>query len=160
MENEIKLKEKKSSNLEKIFNFKNFVIVVLVMLLVGISIITVRRKPEILGIKVNKDLPTVEDSTSIIRQIGEIILLPENEVPTVATVSDISRLGNQEFYKRAQNGDTVLIYRNAGKAYLYRKSENKIIEVGEVRITSPSPTEQNEIETTPPPETTNEFFDP
>ena len=59
--------------------------------------------------------------------------LPQ-EVPTVATVSDVSKLKNQAFFANAKNGDKVLIYQNAKKAILYRPSSNKIVEFGPINL--------------------------
>lgn len=71
---------------------------------------------------------------SLITRVGQLILLPTNEVPTVATVSDKTKLAGQTFFAHAENGDQVLIYQASRKAYLYRPSTNKIIEVGPVNI--------------------------
>lgn len=69
----------------------------------------------------------------LIQQVGKLIDLP-SENPTVATVSDKSKLANQTFFARAENGDKVLIFPKAQKAILYRPSINKLIEVGPVNI--------------------------
>lgn len=71
---------------------------------------------------------------SLIARVGQLILLPTNEVPTVATVSDKTKLAGQTFFAHTENGDQVLIYQTARKAYLYRPSANKIIEVGPVNV--------------------------
>lgn len=56
--------------------------------------------------------------------------IPSNEIPEVQTVLDVSQLKNQEFFKDAQNGDKILVFKLAKKAYIYRPSENKIINSG------------------------------
>jgi hypothetical protein len=73
----------------------------------------------------------------LIAKVGEIISLPGNEVPVIAQVSDKTKLPQVPFYANAQNGDEVLIYKNSGKAFLYRPSINKIIEVTTI---APEPT--------------------
>lgn len=75
---------------------------------------------------------------TVLKAAGKLIVLPQNEQPTLATVSDKTKLLNQPFFADAQNGDKVLIYTNAKKAILYRPSINKIIEVGPVTIASPT----------------------
>ena len=62
-------------------------------------------------------------------EIKKVILLPEGEKPTLATVTDKEKLGSQPFFAKTENGDKVLIYSQAQKAVLFRPSINKIIEV-------------------------------
>jgi len=67
----------------------------------------------------------------IIRRVSKIYNLPEGENPTIATVTDLYKLGAREFFRDAKNGDKVLIYRRADKVILYRPFEGKIINVDE-----------------------------
>jgi hypothetical protein len=64
--------------------------------------------------------------------VGLLIVLPKNETPTIATVSDPSVLKNQAFFVDAKKGDKVLIYTNAKKAILYDPVIKKIINVAPV----------------------------
>jgi hypothetical protein len=87
----------------------------------------------------NQALLKPQDGTQVdvqktIAEVGKVIILPQGEVPTVATVSDISKLKDQQFFSNALNGDRVLIYQNARKAFLYRPSEKKIVEVAPVNV--------------------------
>lgn len=96
----------------------------------------VKQKPEWFGIK-NESISQPEaqkEIESLTTEVGKLIELPQGEVPTLATVSDIEKVKDQQFFARAQNGDKVLVYQAARKAYLYRPGENKIIEVGVVGI--------------------------
>lgn len=70
---------------------------------------------------------------STVAAVAALIEIP-NETPTLATVSDIDKLKDQEFFTHAENGDKVLIFKNARKAILYRPFTNKIIEVGPIRV--------------------------
>ncbi len=65
--------------------------------------------------------------------VGKTIKLP-NETPTLASVTNISQLKNQEFFKDAQNGDKVLIYTKSGRALLYRPSTKQVIEYARVNL--------------------------
>ena len=73
-----------------------------------------------------------------IKRISKHILLPTNEVPSFATVSDVTKLGNQEFFRNAKNGDKVLIYTKAKKAYLYRPSEDILVDVSPLQLAEPA----------------------
>lgn len=73
--------------------------------------------------------PTLADNnTNLIETVGKFITLPSGEQPTIATVTDVSKLQNQPFFKNASEGDKVLIYKEAKKAILWRPSTSKIIE--------------------------------
>jgi hypothetical protein len=71
----------------------------------------------------------------IVENISKNLQLPD-EVPTLATVSDVSKLKGQEFFKNAQNGDKVLIFSKDGRALLYRSSTKKIIEYSKVDLST------------------------
>ena len=75
-----------------------------------------------------------EEAKSLVTKVGKLIVLPEGEEPTVATVTDPNLLRDQPFFANAKTGDKVLIYTNARKAILYNPEENKIIEVAPVSI--------------------------
>ena len=88
----------------------------------------------------------------LVNRVGKLIVLPEGEQPTVATVSDVESLREQPFFAQAKNGDKVLIYTNARKVILYDPVKNKIVEVAPLNIGETVPEEseeQPETETTP-----------
>lgn len=70
-----------------------------------------------------------DDVEGLVKEIGAVIELPQGEVPTVAIVSDKSKLSGQAFFRKAENGDKVLIFANAKRAILYRPSVKRIIDV-------------------------------
>lgn len=75
-----------------------------------------------------------KENKKVIARVGKLIKLP-NETPSVATVSDITKLQNQTLFQNAQNGDKVLIFNKAKRAIVYRPSENLIIEIGNIVVT-------------------------
>jgi flagellar basal body-associated protein FliL len=77
---------------------------------------------------------TAERSTrNLIEQLGKLIELPAEE-PTIATVSDVTKLQSQPFFANAQNGDKVFIFTTSKKAILYRSNSHKIIEVATISL--------------------------
>lgn len=70
-----------------------------------------------------------EETAKLASRVALHIVLPNSEVPTVATVSDKSKLVGQPFFARAEVGDKVLIYQATAKAILYRPTIDRIIEV-------------------------------
>lgn len=102
---------------------KNFIISILFALLcvgAGMYIQQLRSK--------NIDAGTTEVSR-IVKSISAFMELPDGEIPTLATVSDISKLPAIPLFARVKNGDKILIYPKNTKAIVYRPSTKKIIEV-------------------------------
>lgn len=88
----------------------------------------------------NPTLAAQQEASALILRVGKLIDLPKNEQPTIATVSDISKLKDQAFFRNGKNGDKVLIYSKAKKAILYDPIADKIVEVAPVNIGSTQPT--------------------
>lgn len=84
------------------------------------------------------------EAKSLVEKIGKLIDLPKDEIPTIATVSDKTKLASQPFFAKAENGDKVLIFNKAKKAIIYRPSINKIIEVSAITLSVNSLEGQNE----------------
>ena len=78
------------------------------------------------------------DASSIVAAVGKLILLPVGETPTVATVTDITKLKDQPFFKNAVNGNKVLIFSISKLAIIYDLKRNIVVNVGPVNI----PTQQ------------------
>lgn len=85
-----------------------------------------------------------DEATRVKELVAQLADVPADEIPTVATVSDASKLGGQAFFAKAQNGDKVLIFTKAKKAYLYRPSTNKLIEVAPINIGSKAENTSNQ----------------
>ena len=65
-----------------------------------------------------------EEIDKLVAQVGELLVLPEGEQPTVATVSDVNLLGDQPFFAHAKNGYRVMMYTIATKGILYCSGED------------------------------------
>jgi hypothetical protein len=85
---------------------------------------------------------TSQEVSRLVSDVGKLMILPTNEVPTIASVADVELLRNQPFFHLAENGDKVLIYNQAKKAILYRQKIHKIIEVAPVNVTPSSQSAQ------------------
>jgi hypothetical protein len=70
----------------------------------------------------------------VVEKVSHLIMLPTDETPTLASVSDPAQLKNQPFFDRAEKGDQVLIYSNNKKAVLYRPSTNMVINFAPINI--------------------------
>ncbi|PIV87098.1 hypothetical protein COZ83_01410 [Candidatus Kaiserbacteria bacterium CG_4_8_14_3_um_filter_50_23] len=82
--------------------------------------------------RAHPELASAEQATEILKKVGDIIQLPQ-EQPTMAIINDAaSAKKEQPFLKNAANGDVLIVYPNAGEALMYRPSSNKLIAVGPV----------------------------
>lgn len=82
----------------------------------------------------NPEAVAQNEAKALAEKVGKLIVLPTDEVPTIATVSDPEALKNQVFFMDAKKGDKVLIYTNAKKAILYDPVLNKIVTVAPLNI--------------------------
>lgn len=85
-------------------------------------------------VRQNPEAVSAREINDIVKRLGRLIVLPDGEQPTVATVSDPERLKDQPFFVKAKKGDKVLIYTNARKAILYDPIADKIVEVAPLNI--------------------------
>jgi len=81
-----------------------------------------------------------EESVRLVNEVGKLIALPQDEEPTIATVTDPDQLKDQVFFANAQKGYKVLLYANAKKAILYDPINKRIIEVAPINIGTPPAT--------------------
>lgn len=88
----------------------------------------------------NPNIAASEETKALIEKVGQHIILPTDEQPTIATISDKEKLKDQPFFAKAKNGDKVLIYNLAKRAILYDPTADKIIDVAPINISTPSAT--------------------
>ncbi|MDD2224853.1 MAG: hypothetical protein PHP97_01695 [Candidatus Shapirobacteria bacterium] len=109
-------------------------------------------------IKENPNKISTDEIKSLTTVISKFMDLPVDETPTLATVTDKEKLKDQDFFKKSENGDKILIYANAKKAILYRPSTQKVIEFAPLLIgNSDQNTTPTEIPTKTPAETPTEI---
>lgn len=82
----------------------------------------------------NSSTEPVDELATTLAQVGKVVDLPKDETPTLATISDKEALPPEFLFKNAQNGDMVLVYTEAKKAYLYRPSTNKVVEITSINL--------------------------
>lgn len=136
---------KKSPKVAKISSRKLiFLIFILLIIVLAVPAIyfgnEYRMKQELAKNPTKAKEQEVED---IVAKVGKLIKLP-NEVPSVATVSDITKLQGQTLFQNAQNGDKVLIFSKAKRAIVYRPAENLIVEIGNVVVAPEEASAQNQ----------------
>lgn len=82
-------------------------------------------------------------SRQVIDNVSSLYFVPEGEEPTVAEIKDTSKLKDQPFFEKAQNGDYLLVYQQAKIAIIYRTSAHKLVNVAPVNS---NPAEGNNIQ--------------
>lgn len=76
-----------------------------------------------------QDAPKPDEVKKLVAEVAKVARLPENETPSIATITDASKLKDQTFFKDAKNGDILLVFNNSGKAILYDPKEKKVVDV-------------------------------
>lgn len=71
---------------------------------------------------------SAEEVKILVKKLSAFMELPA-ETPSVVTITDRAKLQNQEFFKKAQNGDKIIVYQQAKRIFLYRPSTKRIIDV-------------------------------
>ena len=109
---------------KKKYFFKIFIF----LIIIGLAGATVYYYKQYKKIKNNPQVVSQEETQAVISEVGKLMELPDG-TPSLATVQDKEKLKDQSFFKKAENGDKVLIYTDAKQAILFRPSAKKIIEV-------------------------------
>lgn len=115
--------------------------------------------PNTLGVSIAgiKDKPSAEEIKAIVSKMSQIMVLPKDELPEVLVISDLTQLRANPFFESANLGDYIVIYKKAGKVFLYNPSSNRIVNTGPYSAEadkphSPSPTPAGQTEPSPTPE--------
>ncbi len=120
--------EKQSSS--KVLGLRSVIVLLLLIILAGGVYIYMKREQK----SETPDQVAQDEITSVIQSVGKLIVLPQDEVPTLATVADPQKLQGQTFFAAATKGDKVLIYTKAKKAILYNPTKNIIVEVAPLNL--------------------------
>jgi len=107
---------------------KYFFKFIVFLIIIGLAVATGYYYKQYKKIKNNPQIISQEETQTVISEIGKLMELPDG-TPSLATVQDKEKLKEQSFFRRAENGDKVLIYADAKQAILYRPTVKKIIEV-------------------------------
>lgn len=91
-------------------------------------------KKEIGELKSDPTVQAKEEVRTLVNKLKELAVVPEGEDPVVATVTDKDKLKDQPVFAKADNGDKLIIYSNAGRAYLVDPEGKKIKDIIPVNI--------------------------
>jgi hypothetical protein len=93
-----------------------------------------RLRAEIQGLREDPTKAAKEETAKIVELVGKLVILPEGEEPVMATVTDKEKLKDQPLFAKAENGDKILIYSLAKKAFIYNPTKNVIVDVVPVNV--------------------------
>lgn len=80
------------------------------------------------------DQTSQKETNALVQKVGKLVILPEGEVPTIATVSDPDALKGQAFFVDAKKGYKVLIYSKDQKAILYDPVSKRVVNIAPINI--------------------------
>lgn len=119
----------------KISVVKIFFLFVFFALIAGIAVTgylyyQARQKLMFLSTPQGQQQLSAKEIEAVQAQLSKLTLLPE-ESPVVATITDAGYLASQSaFYQQSQNGDKVVVYPVAQKAFIFSPSRNIIVNSG------------------------------
>lgn len=108
--------------------------VVLPLITIGAVMVAIYFYNQVRVLKQDPQSVSRQEVASLISKVGKLVLLPEGETPTVATISDPEMLKDQPFFAKAVVGDKVLIYNEAKKAILYSVAINKVVDISALNL--------------------------
>lgn len=76
------------------------------------------------------DRLTTKEIEALVEKMSQISVLPEDETPTVLTVSDLTKLHSNPFFQNAKLKDKIVIFKKAGRIVLYDPLAHKIVNMG------------------------------
>lgn len=103
------------------------IIIVLGVLFLAAAILAVYFYRQYEMILRDPGIVTRQEAKNLTQSISSFMELPKNEEPSVATITDKTKLTNQRFFAKSENGDKLILYTKAGLAILYRPSTGKVV---------------------------------
>ena len=104
--------------------------ITIVVTIVGISVGATILGQSLLPSKTQSQI----DIASVKAAVSKLMILPNNEEPTLASVQDKSKLTDEFLRSKTENGDKVLVYTDSHLVIVYRPSIQKIAAVGVANV--------------------------
>ncbi len=108
-------------------------LLIVIVILAGVAFYFYRQYDSLKSNPEAASADAADEVDRLVKEVSKYMVLPD-ETPTVATVTDISKLQNQAFFAKAKNGDKVLIFSEAKRAVIYDPVAKKIVEVAPINI--------------------------
>lgn len=113
-------------------------VVLIILSIFILSLVQARNKlqKQVNSLTSNPQAQAQDEAQALKNQISQFMQLPSDETPTLATVTDATKVKTESFFVDAQNGDKVLLFNKKGLAILWRPSTKKIINVAPISPTT------------------------
>lgn len=124
----------------KLRNLKHFlwshkkIVLLVVFLVVGMTSIALYYDYQYQQLQQNPSIVASYEIKTITQAVSQLIEVPADEEPLLATVTDKTKLTGQSFFVGCENGDKVLIYPLARLIIIYRPSTGKIVTASTLKI--------------------------
>lgn len=75
------------------------------------------------------------EAEEVLARLGELVVLPDEQDPIIATITDQEVLAAESvFYADAVNGDRLIIFPQAQRAYIYSPTRHRVVNIGPLAI--------------------------
>lgn len=101
---------------------------------------------QLVDMKLHPNKESAAQAKKIVEEVGRLVVLPEGEDPTVATVVNPEQLADQPFFAQAKKGYKVLIYTLSQRAILYDPDRHKVVEIAPVNLNSLETSLQDQVQ--------------
>jgi hypothetical protein len=102
--------------------FKKIIPILLVIIFIGavgyLGLHYYKTQRELSEFQGSEQAVAIKEKNDLLKKVSKIALLPQDEDPTIATVTDAFRLRGQKFFSQAENDDKVIIFPKAQRAIL------------------------------------------
>lgn len=135
----IEVKKKGPSRLLLLF-------ILLIVVVLGAGLVWTLKDRDHLKKEVNKlseqsQVSAPDEAKQLNTEVGQLVVLPTDETPSIATVADATKLKQQSTgFENAQNGDKLLIYTQAKQIIVYRPSSKKVVSIVQITLGQTTPT--------------------
>lgn len=105
--------------------------------------LSTRHQVQQMGVAKGNSSMTPDEMKAVLQHAGKLTLLP-TESPIMATIVNAKFLATQsEFYKDARDGDKLIVFPKAQKAFIYSPARDIIVNSGPMIADSPTPKPSN-----------------
>ena len=80
----------------------------------------------------SNSLSTEEEVMNVVGLVSKHVVLPKDEIPSIAIVDNVEELKNLAFFENAKNGFKVLVYRQSGLAVMYDPESDLVVNMAKI----------------------------